>query len=188
MNYGIYSRPKYKDNVSGDAYTIQEGDGFVLFSLIDGLGSGKAAAKASRAAVSCIEENCTLPLIELLRLCHRALRNTRGAVLGLFRVDLEAAQMRYVGVGNIGFYALSQKRFQPISYNGIVGYRLPRAHEFVGQYTPGDTFILYSDGIDGRFHSDSALFRQEDDLQRLAESLAGRYGKTDDDVCVLVVR
>lgn len=188
MNYAVFSRPKHKGSVSGDAYTIQKGPDFYLFALVDGLGSGEEAARASGAAVACIQENYDLSLIDLLRRCHQALRNTRGAVLGFLRVAPEMEEVRYVGVGNIGFYALSQQRFQPISYNGIVGYRLPRVHEFVGQYTPGDTFVLYSDGIDGRFHSDSTVFNQGNDLKQLADSLARHYGKDDDDVCVLVVR
>jgi len=188
MNYAVFSRPKYKDRISGDAYTVQKGEDFYLFALVDGLGSGEAAAKASHAAVACIQEYYELGLMDLLRRCHQALRSTRGAVLGLLRVDPEMGEVRYVGVGNIGFYALSQERFQPISYNGIVGYRLPRVHEFVGQYTPGDTFVMYSDGIDGRFHSDPSVLNQGNDLKQLADSLAIHYGKDDDDVSVLVVR
>jgi len=47
--------------------------------------------------------------------------------------------------------------------------------------------VLYSDGIDNRFHSDETLLRLEYDPQRLAEAIAKRYGK-DDDICVLVAR
>jgi negative regulator of sigma-B (phosphoserine phosphatase) len=188
MNYAVFSRPKHKGGVSGDAYTVQKGEDFYLFALVDGLGSGEAAAKASHAAVACIQEYYALGLIDLLRRCHQALRSTRGAVLGLLRVAPAVGEVRYVGVGNIGFYALSRERFQPISYNGIVGYRLPRVHEFVGLYTPGDMFVMYSDGIDGRFHGDSSVFNQGSDLKQMADSLARRYGKDDDDVSVLVVR
>ncbi|MBN1485537.1 MAG: SpoIIE family protein phosphatase [Chloroflexia bacterium] len=188
MNYAVVSRPKHKGDVSGDAYLVRPGEDLVLLALVDGLGSGEEAAKASQAAIVCIDENYTAPLKELLRLCHRALRNTRGAVLGLLRVEFDAPSMRFVGVGNIGFVALSEKPFHPISYNGIVGYRLPRVHEFVGDYTPGDTFILHSDGVDGRFRSDSHIFRHQNDLQDLAELLANRYGKENDDICVLVAR
>ncbi len=116
-----------------------------------------------------------------------ALRTTRGAVIGLLRVNLAEGSMRYAGVGNTGIRVQTQAEFHPISYNGIVGYRLPRVHEFVGQYHPGDTFVLYSDGIDSRFHSDESLLHREQDPQALAEAIARRYGK-DDDICVLVAR
>jgi serine/threonine protein phosphatase PrpC len=188
MKYGVFSRPKKKRDVSGDAYAIQEGEGYTLLALVDGLGSGQEAAKAAQLAVACIEESHEEPLKEILKKCHRALRNTRGAVMGILRVERTLGKVRYVGVGNIGIYVRAEEHFHPISYNGIVGYRLPRVHEFVGKYHLGDAFILYSDGVDSRFHSDSALLYLEDDPSLLAESIARRYGKDNDDICVLVAR
>lgn len=187
MKYGVFSRPKEGREISGDAYLVLEGKDFSLFALVDGLGSGEEAAQAAYRAVECIRENRERPLLEILRTCHSALHNTRGVVVGLLRVEERDGRVRYAGVGNIGICVLSEEPFHPISYNGIVGYRLPRVHEFVGRYRPGDTFILYSDGIDSRFHSDEALLDVERDPQRLAEAIAKRYGR-DDDLCVLVVR
>jgi len=188
MRYGVFSRPKQERKVSGDAHIVQEGEGSVLLGLIDGLGSGEEAAKAAGLARECVLANSSLPLLEILNQCHGCLRNTRGVVMGLLRVDLTAGQIRYAGVGNIGIFALTQDPFRPISYNGIVGYRLPRVLEFVGAYHPGDTFVLFSDGVDIRFHGDEALVRREGDPQRLAEAVARAYGKDDDDVSVLVAR
>ncbi len=187
MKYGVFTRPKREGGISGDAYAIREEAGSVLLGLVDGLGSGEDAAMAARLAVECIQAHGALPLLQLLKECHAALRATRGVVLGLLRIDQEAGQVRYVGVGNIGLRAAAREPFRPISYNGIVGYRLPHVHEFVGSYSTGDTFVLYSDGIDARFHCDELLLRQERDPQRLAEAIARHYGK-DDDVCVLVAR
>ncbi len=187
MKYGVVSRPKENREISGDAYLVLEEKGFALFALVDGLGSGEEAAHAARKAVECVRENRERPLLEILRACHTALHNTRGVVVGLLRVEEEAGQVRYAGVGYIGICVLSEEPFHPISYNGIVGYRLPRVHEFVGRYHPGDTFILYSDGIDSRFHSDEALLGTERDPQRLAEAIAEHYSRNDD-LCILVVR
>ena len=187
MNYGVYSRAKHERAISGDAYAVREEPGGVLFGLVDGLGSGEEAARAARIAVDQVEKNSSLSLLEILQQCHLALRATRGVVLGLLRVSLTENKMRYAGVGNIGIRVLAQEPFHPISYNGIVGYRLPRVHEFVGNYHPGDILVLYSDGIDSRFHSDEVLLHREQDPQSLAEAIARRYGK-DDDICVLVAR
>ncbi len=187
MKYGVFSRPKQDRTISGDAHIVLEEQDFTLLGLVDGLGSGQEAARAAYIAVASVEEYRLLGLIEILRKCHDALRNTRGVVMGLLRIDLAANQVRYAGVGNIGFRCLAEEPFHPISYNGIVGYRLPRVHEFVGTYHPGDLFVLYSDGIDGRFHTDVALLKRERQPQRLAEAIARRYGK-DDDICVLVAR
>lgn len=188
IEIGAFSRPKQEREVSGDAYVVHKEDHGYLFSLIDGLGSGEEAAKASRIAVAQVKAQHHLPLTEILRHCHRSLRNTRGVVMGLLRVNEDTGQVRYAGVGNSGIWVLAQEPFRPISYNGIVGYRLPHVREFGGAYHSGDTFILYSDGVDSRFHSDEALFLQETDPQRLAEQIGIRYGKDNDDVCVLVAR
>lgn len=187
MKYGVYTRAKQERPVSGDSYTVCEGEGFILFGIVDGLGSGEEAAQAARIAVAQVEKHAHLSLIDILRQCHEALRATRGVVLGLLRVSPDEGKVRYAGVGNIGIRVLTKEPFHPISYNGIVGYRLPRVHEFVGQYCPGDTFVLYSDGIDSRFHGDESLLLREQNLRTLAETIARRYGK-DDDICVLVAR
>lgn len=188
LTYGVFSRPKQEGRVSGDAYLFQEGEGgTVLCAVVDGLGSGEEAALAARRAIECVQEKHALPLLQIVQHCHTRLKNTRGVVMGLLRVDLTAGRVHYVGVGNVGLCSLAQVPFRPISYNGIVGYRLPHIHEFIGPYHPGDIFVLYSDGIDSRFHGDEVLLRQEQDLGRLAEAIARRYGK-EDDICVLVVR
>ena len=187
MNYGVFSRAKHEGAVSGDSCTVLEDGDVALFGLVDGLGSGEEAARAAHIAIAHVEKKRSLPLLEILQQCHLALRATRGVVLGLLRVDSKAREVRYVGVGNIGIRALAHEPFRPISYNGIVGYRLPRVHEFVGKYQPGDVFVLYSDGIDSRFYSDEGLLYQEQTPQSLAAAIAQRYGK-DDDICVLVAR
>lgn len=187
MKAGVYSRAKHERGVSGDACIFKQDGGMALLALVDGLGSGEEAAKAARIAIENIEKDRTLPLGEILQHCHLALRTTRGVVLGLLRVDLPAGKMRYAGVGNVGVRAIAREPFRPISYNGIVGYRLPRFQEFVGNYHEGDVLILYSDGIDTRFHSDETLLYREEEPAILAEAIALRYGK-DDDICVLVAR
>lgn len=188
MRVGVFLRPKHERQVSGDAYVIHEQDQVSLYGLIDGLGSGEEAAKAAQIAVSCVKRYHDNSLIEILHQCHRALRNSRGVVMGLLRVQYSSGKTCYAGVGNVGILVISEHSFRPISYNGIVGYRLPHVREFLGSYSPGDTFILYSDGVDSRFHSDEALLFQETDPQRLAEAIGAQYGKDSDDVCVLVAR
>ncbi len=188
MRYGVFSRPKRKNGISGDAYTVLEEIDYILLALVDGLGSGEEAARAAQSAVECIRRVHAQPLLEILKECHRVLHNTRGAVMGLLRVEPFLGRVRYAGVGNVGIYTRTQESFHPISYNGIVGYRLPQVREFVGSYHPGDVYILYSDGVDSRFHNDAALLYLDDDPSLLAESIARRYGKADDDVCVLVAR
>ncbi len=186
ITYGVYTKAKHERSVSGDGHLFESWDRLVLMSLVDGLGSGEEAAKAKDLALQCVKDHRELGLLEILQRCHNTLRSTRGVVIGLLRVDLAISQIRYAGVGNIGVRVVGKEPFHPISYNGIVGYRLPRVHEFVGSYHQGDTMVLCSDGIDSRFHSDEGLLRQAGPKE-VAEAIARRYGR-DDDICVLVAR
>ena len=189
MRFGIVYRPKSGHNISGDAYLIKEGEKTTLVCLVDGLGSGKAAAEAAQAAIRCVEVSSTLPLSDIMAKCHQALRGTRGAVMALLRVSFAESTITFVGVGNIGIRVRSTALIKPISRNGIVGYRLPRLQEFTYPYTPGDLFVLHTDGISGRFTLDGALWTEgAQDVQTLADAIAQNFGKENDDVTVLVAR
>jgi hypothetical protein len=54
-------------------------------------------------------------------------------------------------------------------------------------YTPGDLFALSTDGISRKFHWE-ALPSRDKDPQTLAEIIARRFARPDDDVTVLVIR
>lgn len=189
MKFGIVHRPKSGRNVSGDAYLIKEEKEVTLICLVDGLGSGEAAAEAAQAAIRCVEISSTLPLSDILAKCHQALRGTRGAVMALLRISFAEGAMTFAGVGNIGIRVRSTAPIKPISRNGIVGYRLPRLQEFTYPYTPGDLFVLHTDGISSRFILNDALWaKKAQDVQTLADEIARNFGKDNDDVTVLVAR
>jgi negative regulator of sigma-B (phosphoserine phosphatase) len=189
MKFGIVYRPKSGHNISGDAYLIKEGEKTTLVCLVDGLGSGKAAAEAAQAAIRCVEVSSTLPLSDIMAKCHQALRGTRGAVMALLRVSFAESTITFVGVGNIGIHVRSiTNSIKPISKNGIVGYRLPRLQEFTYPYTPGDLFVLHTDGISSRFILNDGLWKEAQDVQTLADEIARNFGKDNDDTTALVAR
>ena len=189
MEFGIVHRPKSGRNISGDAYLIREEEEATLICLVDGLGSGESAAEAAQAAIRCVEVNSTLPLSDIMAECHRALKGMRGAVVALLRISFAESMITFVGVGNIGIRVRSTASIRPISKNGIVGYRLPRLREFTYPYTPGDLFVLHTDGISSRFTLDDALWTEgAQDVQTLADEIAQIFGKENDDVTILVAR
>jgi serine/threonine protein phosphatase PrpC len=188
LSWGAVCRAKQGQSVSGDVYLVEEyGAGRALVSVIDGLGGGSEAARAAQLAADVIRRRADLPLGELIRSAHLALHSTRGAVIGLLRLDTIARQASYVGVGNIGVYVYSGQQIKPISKNGILGARLPALLELQYTYDPGDTFVLYSDGISSRWSVDSKLDLRTPP-QALATLLLKEYGKLNDDATVLVVR
>jgi len=188
ITWGAVCRAKQSQAVSGDVYFVQAyEEGRVLAAVIDGLGGGEEAARAARLAEKTIREHIEHPLQELVRLSHAALHSTRGAVIGLLRLDATAQKVSYVGVGNIGIYVYTRQTIKPISKNGILGFRLPQLLELSYTYDPGDLFVLYSAGISSRFSLDGKIdIRQPP--QRIAEQILELYGKHTDDATVVVIK
>jgi phosphoserine phosphatase RsbX len=188
VTWGAVNRPKYGQTVSGDSYVIQEfGDNHLLVSIIDGLGGGEEASLAAEGAATILRKFPDLPLEELIRRSHNALRSTRGAVIAILRLNSTTHQAGYIGVGNIGIQVYSSLQIKPISKNGILGYRMPTLLNMNYTYNSGDTFVLYSDGISGRFSLDNKL-DSSIHPQEFAQCVLDQYGKSNDDATVVVIR
>jgi negative regulator of sigma-B (phosphoserine phosphatase) len=186
--WGAVCRAKQGQLVSGDVYVVLEyDDDSVLAAVVDGLGGGAEAERAARLATQTIEQHPEYPLQELVRRSHSALHSTRGAVIGLLRLDLAGNNASYVGVGNIGLQVYSRQPIKPISKNGILGFRLPTLLELRYVYDPGDVFVLYSDGVSATFAQDATI-----DLKQpphpMAEHILKAYGKYTDDATVVVIK
>ena len=186
--HAVYQRAKVGYDVSGDAYLIKEYDEGMLVCLVDGLGSGPAAAEASQAAIDWVAAHDQAPLPQIMQGCHTALRGTRGAVMALMRIDTVQQQLGFVGVGNIEFHAWSAQPMRPISYGGIVGSRLPSLHEFNFNYRLGDLVVLHTDGVSRRFSLDGLVERMRPTLpQCLVQAITDGYAKQNDDVTLIVL-
>lgn len=186
--WGAACRPKQGQTISGDRYVVHElANGQWLIAVIDGLGGGIEAAQAADRAVEVLQATPDYPLGDLIRRAHTALHNTRGAVIALLRLNDREHSAEYVGVGNIGIQVHSSQSIKPISKNGILGYRLPALLQLHYTYNPGDTFVLYSDGISSRFTLSNSIDPALPP-QSLADLILRDYGKTSDDVTVVVVR
>jgi serine phosphatase RsbU (regulator of sigma subunit) len=188
ITWGAFCRPKQGQSVSGDVYVVEQyGEGMVLATVIDGLGGGSEAAYAANLAADIFRRIPDQPLPDLMRRAHVALHSSRGAVVGLLRLDTRNHRASYVGVGNIGIYVYTTQQIKPISKNGIVGARLPTLLELHYTYNSGDTFVLYSDGISSRWSvatGTSPLVSPD----QFAAGLVENFGKLSDDATVLVVR
>jgi phosphoserine phosphatase RsbX len=188
ITWGAVCRAKQGQSVSGDVYVVREyAEGHVLISVIDGLGGGSEAERAARLAAQTLEQYPDFPLQDLIRRSHSALHSSRGAVIGLLRLELASSQASYVGVGNIGVQVYSRQPIKPISKNGILGFRLPTLLELRYVYDPGDIFVLYSDGVSSNFAQDNKIDIKQPP-QRMAEQILAAYGKHTDDATVVAIK
>lgn len=188
MKFGIATRPMHSGKYNGDMYFIKEFDHKVLISLIDGLGHGEFAAVAASRCVKCIEEHYHSGLKEIFEYCDNELRKTNGVVMGIVLIDFDYSSLIYAGVGNIGACLIGKKLVQFISRDGILGYRLPGIKEYRYDYTPGDTILLYSDGISSKVIQYPALRHKEEEVQEIARKIMNLFGKDEDDASVIVAR
>ncbi len=188
ITWGAVCRAKQGQSISGDVYVVREyAEGQTLISIIDGLGCGIEAERAARLAAQLLERYPDYPLQDLIRRSHTALHSTRGAVIGILRLEQASSQATYIGVGNIGVQVYSRQPIKPISKNGILGFRMPTLLELRYVYDPGDIFVLYSDGVSSSFAQDSKIDIKQPP-QCLAEQILETYGKHIDDATVVAVK
>ena len=184
---GVYSRPKPGEVFNGDGYFFKENDGTVVLMVVDGLGHGELANKASNMAISYIEENLQRDIEFILKGCHERLKGTRGAVAGVAKIDLVTSELSYGGVGNIEAFIFSGGHMTALlSTNGIAGYNLRKVKIFVCPFYENDLLLIHSDGVSSR--TDFESFESAEDLNSAAHRIVKEYGKDHDDATILLFR
>jgi hypothetical protein len=123
----------------------------MIFAVIDGLGHGQAAAAAADIAIAILERHADQPLIEIIRHCHRALRETRGVAMSLAAFNVEDAMLTWIGVGNVeGTLLHRDPGLAPdklLLRNGVVGSHLPTLRTEALAVQPGDILTMVTDGV-----------------------------------------
>lgn len=174
---------------SGDRGVFVPFPGGALVAVIDGLGHGEEAAKASQRAEQILLESPYAPVDELVKRCHEHLRGTRGAVISLASFDGEHHTMSWLGVGNVeGVLVRAEQGMADEAVamrGGTVGFLLPPLNPRTIKVHPGDTLVLASDGIRHGFKAEVNRAREP---QQIADEILRRWSKTTDDACVMVAR
>lgn len=187
LDYGVISTSRYGAEHNGDAFVIHEFARQALIAVIDGLGHGEAASLPARKAAGYVRDHCREGLASIIEGCHRLLLGSRGAVMGLVRLELDGATLTCAGVGNIRVAVAGQQPARPHASPGIVGHTLPPVREERFPYRTGDTIFVYSDGISDRF-APAALQAAGKSVQEMAELAAREFGRDEDDVTIIVAR
>jgi serine/threonine protein phosphatase PrpC len=182
--FGVVARAVNGEGVNGDAYLIKLWGSHVLIALIDGLGHGVDAALASTEAKKFVEEHFETDIGDIMLGLHEYLRKTRGAVVGLARIDQAEKKFSYCGVGNIEIQVLSEPPMHPTSLEGVVGMNMIRIKKFEYHYNSLKFAVLYSDGISSTFDlpSDQRFIEP----QKTAEFILNECGSRLDDATVII--
>ena len=180
MKIAVVSFTYPGEKVCGDAAAVSEDPRRAVIAVIDGLGHGPEAHKAAEEARTCILEHADEQPGALMQRCHLALRSTRGAVIGLARLEASGRGV-FSGVGNIGLVARSESAIHVISHAGIVGQRVRKIVECEFRWAPGDLLCLFSDGLTSKLSLEEV---DAADPERAARALLERYGRGNDDATV----
>ncbi|MEX0618141.1 MAG: SpoIIE family protein phosphatase [Pseudohongiellaceae bacterium] len=177
----------------GDRYVVEpvsNGNG-VLVAVIDGVGHGVEAAKASELAVSAISGNPDHSLSALLQRCHNELRGTRGAVISVVYLDGNRT-LTWAGVGNVeGRLLRKQIRYRGSSESlllrtGVLGSERERQPDYFSRglaVMNGDVLVLATDGIRNDFESDLDIALTP---EQIAEKIIQGHRRPNDDALVFV--
>jgi phosphoserine phosphatase RsbX len=179
------------DSVSGDRSIVREEGDRILVAVADGLGHGSEACRAASLAMDVLATGPIRSPCELVVDCHRALAQTRGAVLTVAVINATCGTMTWLAVGNVEGKLVGQStsgaamRHSLLLAGGIVGHRLPHLHAADVALRAGDVLAFATDGIDPRFDEELLPALPP---QQAARRILARCYKGTDDALVLVGR
>jgi anti-sigma regulatory factor (Ser/Thr protein kinase) len=133
----------------GDDWTLSRDERGLTLLVVDGLGHGPEAAKASFAGVGAFRPG--MPPDAILSDVHLALQSTRGAAGSCAVVDLEAQSVSFAGVGNVaGAIVTVSGTRNLVTQNGTLG--APhgaggRIRSFDYPWIGGACLVMWTDGL-----------------------------------------
>lgn len=188
----VAARPYQGEAVSGDAWQVDQDGERCRVTVIDGLGHGPAAARASEAARTVLAAHPELSPTSALEACHHALGHTRGAAMWVGTIDLAAARLTYAGIGNVSarlWHPVGGQRAEQrlVAQRGIVGGTMPTLRAYECVLERGWFLLVYTDGISERFAADRSAAALIADPQALVDGLLLGWGRETDDALILSV-
>lgn len=189
IDVGAATRPMPGYDQNGDAFLIERGTGQTLVGVIDGLGHGEAAHRASRKAKEYVRSHTAESLEDIFAGVEQACRDTRGVVMLLARFEWEAGTVTLGSVGNITLRLChtSESRHL-VAKRGVLGSNAsaPLIREW--DWDPAAVMVLHSDGLTSRWDCDEFALLDEESATDVARELLRSLSKADDDATALVVK
>jgi anti-sigma regulatory factor (Ser/Thr protein kinase) len=189
LSFGVATRSYRRLPENGDAFVVKQWERNAIVGVIDGLGHGQFAQRASQTARQYIEQHFDQPLDSLFRGAGRACRGTRGVVMALARFDLDRQKVTIASVGDIEVRVIgSPERLNIVVRRGVIGLNAPSPVPTEHPWTSKSLLVMHSDGLRPHWVWDE--FR---DLAGAAPDMIARHllqvlGKMDDDATVVVAR
>jgi len=173
---------------NGDAMVIKQWNDSALVGIIDGLGHGRFAQKASLAARQYVEQHFDQPLDSLFRGVSRACRATRGVVMALSRFDLTRQTISFASVGNIEIRLIGSEHPRLVIRRGVLGLNAPNPVISENAWNATSILVMHSDGLRTRWQWEEFQDVAQLPPAAIARQLLNKLGKIEDDATVIVVK
>ncbi len=190
LQWGAATRSRAGEAVCGDLAVVTLAADGALVTAVDGLGHGREAARAAQIAGDVVRTFAGDALTSLVRRCHEALSQTRGAAISLAYISTSASTVTWLGIGSVegrlvtgGPVPRSRRSLGLV--RGIVGDQLLPVRPATLEIRRGDIVILATDGIDRGF---ADALDPWGSPQEIAERILVNHGKVTDDALVVVLR
>lgn len=186
---GSVSLPRPREDVCGDSWWAGEVDGGCTVAVVDGVGHGPLAFDAARRAIEVVRMNPAGAPGTLVREAHEALHGSRGAAMGVARIELTEGKLIFAGVGNIeGAVVWPGGNKRLTSHNGTVGHEVSHIQEFTDRWRADAALVLHSDGLSSRWRLESYPGLLSQDPSVVAGVLYRDGNRGYDDITVVVLR
>ena len=96
--------------------------------------------------------------------------------------------MMYAGVGNTAVRRFGKIETRLVSADGVLGHIIRSLVPQTLQLEPGDTIVLYTDGVSARFTAEEYPGVMRHDPSDVANNIVQRFGKGHDDAACVAVR
>lgn len=187
-------RTKKAGGVCGDGFYIGLKGGKLLAALLDGAGSGAAAAQATEAGLGFLRATQSCEIATLFAATHEACLGTRGVAMAAAVIAPQPAsepETVWAAVGDIaGFIAprggqVRRANAALLPRGGVLGYRLPKVSE--SRHALGeDAFILLAS--DGLRSPSEAGFWPNDATPEAMTAMMTALARDNDDASAIMLR
>ncbi len=189
LDIGAATRPHPGMNQNGDAYFIKTWQDGALVGVIDGLGHGQFAHKASQKAFQYLSNHYDRPLPEIFRGVGSNCRATRGVVMALVRFDWVNAMLSFASIGNIEIRAIGGRdKYNFPVRRGILGINAPPPQVSTEKWSRDTMLVLHSDGVASHWSWEEFRHLTDRSATTIARELLNKLGKDHDDATVVVVK
>jgi anti-sigma regulatory factor (Ser/Thr protein kinase) len=187
---GVLGRAYPGEPLCGDHALWMWSEEALVVGVADGLGHGPDAREAADRAMELVRERPHLAPERMLEHCDSGLKGTRGAALGLVRLERQSRALIQACVGNIATMVCGPGEVHAMSCNpGVLGISQQRARIVRGEHwlRPGELLVMHTDGLSSRTTLEDAVLLRRHPLV-VAHELMRRFSKNHDDALVLVAR